>query len=210
MKRLILAVLVFVLLGSCAGPPAPTMVKRIDAYQENMDGDADNELVVQFTLVNDSGEVVVANGVVNYTFLYSPQFSKEEVVILTVERRISDKNSDLPVYFDREHFQVSCPTCKGLGYVTCSVCGGTGIVECWRCDGTGQTTPGFGTLCLRCGGTGQVRCSNCEGTGQHKCPDWHCKGGILDLSGAMVSLVVEFEGEYGVTLEGECDSVLLP
>ena len=59
-------------------------------------------------------------------------------------------------------------------------------------------------------GETMVRCPSCGGTGKQKCLDSHCKGGILDLSGETVKLIIRFEREDGVILEGRNDSVLLP
>lgn len=211
MKRLILAVLVIlvILLGACASPPATiesqaTTIKTVNVYSENMDVDADLELVVEFTLANDKREVVVATGKVTYVFLYSTP-SKKEVTILT--KAFRNYPSDLPIYFDREDFRVACPTCEGTGFVTCSTCKGTGEVKAPVSE---RLSPEAQWFLEKYPGVRWVGCPRCGGSGKGKCPDEYCNEGILDLSGAPLSLIVKFEREDGVTLEGRNDSVLLP
>lgn len=155
MKRLLFTVIIFAILFtslSCDTTSVPTTVKDIKTFQEDVDSDADMELVVKFILTDDRSNVAAASGNVTYIFLRSPQSGGQEEIIFTDERQITDKQSEFTAYFKKSKFAAPCERCKGTGYEACSYCSGTGKISCPTCKGTGITD----LDCPACRGTGKV------------------------------------------------------
>ena len=179
---------------------SPIAIKSISTSNENVDPDANDELLVSFVLADDNGQPVVSNGTATYTFSIQKSSSDStRYEVLSKQRLINDVKSDSPFILQHEDFQgLKCPVCSGIGTTTCTscingykvcvlcngrgygdcvFCEGTGWIECQLCHGAGRyfsPSQGRMTSCALCGATGKFKCSICNGSGTYKCT--MCKG----------------------------------
>jgi hypothetical protein len=89
-------------------------------------------------------------------------------------------------------------------YIRSQIPPGESTLPCPKCNGSGKQA------CSTCNGRGKINCPKCNGTQRVICTNKDCKDGLVYSSGQTCTLVIKFQRDDGVTIEGRNDSVLLP